>query len=435
MFARVLLIAVPAAVLGLGLGLGCEKVDHDNIEKWSRTSKGPMKLRKALADESLDADLSAHAAATMIKRGDDLDAYAVFEAMVPQRRSEVIAKLAPRLWSTARIEADKDLPNAVQIVAKDALVRVRKWADDDARTQIDGYLIDWYCVPSYEGRAQVGANLGATVMRLIGPTAAKRLMSVVNGVIAAPGQDKVKNRIGDELLLGLAATASPDAVKYVLDIARMDRGDPTLGRRAMSALYKAYVDPYGLFDVADAQALIPNTADIVEIAKNDALEPQAANDAVALIRALGTPRCLQPLLGMVAAPHKNSRFKYVAANNALKCGGTKAIVDVVRALPDAGAYAKDQVNGAISGEIAKMTPHDQAQAAARALLGERSTLAKWVGMEALAAMKSTDDAPRIAALATNRQRLIGYWGERGEGKEDPTLGQVARELSAALGSK
>jgi len=433
MFARVLLIAVPAFILGLGLG--CEKVDHDSIEKWSHTAKGPVKLRKALTDESIDADLSAHAAATMIKRGDDLDAYSAFEAMVPARRSEVIARLAPRLWAIARIEADRDLPGSVQIVAKDALVRVRKWADDATRQQIDGYLIDWYCVPSYEGRAQVGSNLGATVMRLVGPPAAKKLISVVNGVIAAPGQDKVKNKIGDELLLGLAATASPDAVKYVLDIARMDRGDPTLAKRAMSALYKAYVDPYGLFDVADTQALIPNTAEIVEIAKNDAVEPQAANDAVALLRALGAPRCLGPLLAMIAAPHRNSRFKYVAANNALKCGGTKAIVDVVRALPDAGAYAKDQVNGAISGEIARMTPRDQAQAAARALLGERSTIAKWVGMETLAAMKATEDAPRIAALASNRTRLIGYWGEQGEGKTDPTLGQVARELSATLGAK
>ncbi len=429
MLARVLLIAVLAFIVG------CEKVDHDSIDKWSHTVKGPAKLRKALTDEALDADLSAHAAATLLKHGDDLDVYAAFEAMVPARRAEVIVRLAPRLWDIARIEAEKDLPGAPQVVAKDGLVRVRKWADEATRQQIDGYLIDWYCVSSYEGRAQVGANLGATVMRLIGPPASRKLISVVNSVIAAPGQDKVKNKIGDELLLGLAATASPDAVKYVLDIARLDRGDPTLSRRAMSALFKAYVDPNGLFDVADTQALIPNLPAIVEIARNDALDSQAANDAVALIRALGAPRCLTPLLGMVAAPHRNARFKYVAANNALKCGGTKAIVDVVRALPDAGAYAHDELTGAISGEIARMSPRDQAQAAARELLSDRSTVAKWVGMEALAAMKATDDAPRIAALARNRERLIGYWGERGDGKEDPTLGQRAKELSVALGGK
>ena len=429
MFARVLLIAIVA------WSSGCEKTDHENIDKWSHTGTGPAKLQKAVADETIDGDLSAHAAANLIKRGDDRDVYAVLEAMTPGRRGAVVAKLAPRLWEIARVENEKDLPGAPQVIAKDALVRIRTWADDATRTQIDGYLIDFYCVSSFEGRAKVGANLGATVMRLVGPPAARRLTSVVNGVIAQPGQDKVKNKIGDELLIGLAATASPDAVKYVLDIARMDRGDPTLAKRALSALYTAYVDPGGLFEVADTQALVPNLPAIVDIAKDDAQDAQVANDAVSLIRAVGAPKCLAPLLGMIGAPHRNARFKFVAANNALKCGGTKAILDVVRALPDAGAYAKDQVTVAISGEIAKMSPRDQAQAAARTLLSDRSTVAKWIGMETLAAMKATGDAAQVAALASSRERLIGYWGERAEGKEDPTLGQRAKELSALLGAK
>jgi chitinase len=56
-------------------------------------------------------------------------------------------------------------------------------------------------------------------------------------------------------------------------------------------------------------------------------------------------------------------------------------------------------------------------------------------MEILAAMKATDDALKVLALAGNRERLIGYWGERVEGKEDPTLGQRAKEVSAILGAK
>src|ERR1051325_10633456 len=141
MVPRLLPISTLAFLLGMGVaGLltGCEKVDHDNIEKWSHTAKGPTKLRKALTDESIDADLSAHAAAMMVKHGDDLDAYAAFDAMVPARRSEVIARLAPRLWDIARIEADKDLPGTAQVIAKDALVRIRKWADDATRQRIDG---------------------------------------------------------------------------------------------------------------------------------------------------------------------------------------------------------------------------------------------------------------------------------------------------------
>ena len=237
------------------------------------------------------------------------------------------------------------------------------------------------------------------------------------------------------MLIGLAATASPDAVKYVLDIARMDRGDPTLAKRAMSALYTAYVEPGGLFEVADTQALAPNLPAIVDIARDDRVGAQAANDAVALIRVVGAPRCLPPLLGMIGAAHRDPQFKFVVANHALRCGGTGAIGDVARALPDAGAYPRDQVERRISAEIARMPPRDQAQAAARALLAEPSTVARWVGMEALAAMKATEDAPRIAALAGSRERLVGYWGERAEGREDPTLGQRARELATQLGAK
>src|SRR5262245_3741879 len=128
MLARVLLTAV------LAFTLGCEKLDHESIDKWARTAKGPGKLRKALADESIDPDLSAHAAAQMVKR-DDPDVFAVLDAMTPGRRTQVIAKLAPRLWDIARVEAAKDLPGAPQTAAKDALVRQRRWADEVTRQQ------------------------------------------------------------------------------------------------------------------------------------------------------------------------------------------------------------------------------------------------------------------------------------------------------------
>ncbi|MDQ3369949.1 MAG: hypothetical protein M3680_31405 [Myxococcota bacterium] len=426
--------ALTITVAWMVLCSACDKADHENIDKWTRTQKGPGKLKKALADEDLDPDLSAHAGANLVKMTQDNEVRAALERMSPGRRTQVISKLAPRLWDIARIESENNLPNPPQIMAKDALVSLRKSADETQRKQIDGYLIDWYAVSSYEARAGVGSNLGASVIRLLGPPAGTKLMAVANSVIAAPGQDKVKNRIGDELLLGLAASAHPEAVKYVLDLATMDRGDATLGKRAMTALYKTYVDPGGLFDIASPEPLAANLDAIVAVAKDDAQPGQVINDAVALIRAVGPPACLPPLLGMVQVPHKESRFKYVAAFNALKCGGPRSIVEVIRALPDSGAYVRDELQGSISGEIARMTPRDQVQVALRELLADKSTIARWVAMEALAAMKSTEDAPKIAALSRNKERLTGYWGERNpEGKSDPTLGDRAKELVGQLG--
>jgi hypothetical protein len=428
MLARVLTIAV-----ALLFAAGCEKTNHENIDKWTRTSKGPGKLKQAMADEGLDADLSAHAAANLVKMQQDNEVRDALEKMSPGRRQQVLAKLAPRLWDLARVEGENTLPNAQQIVAKDALISARKHADDAQKQQIDNYLTDWYAVSSYEARAGVGATLGAAVMRMLGPPAGKKLMSVANSVLAAPGQDKVKNRIGDELMLGLAASGNTEAVKFLLDLVKLDRGDDTQGKRAISALYKTYVDPGGLFEIASPEPLVSSLDQLVSLAKDDSISGQVINDAVALIRAVGAPACVAPLLGMVKTPHRESRFKYVAAYNALKCGGAKAVTEVVRALPDQGAYVKEELQGSISGEIARLSPRDQVLAALRELLKDKSTVARWVAIEALAAMKSVEDAPKIAALSGNKDKLVGYWGERNpENKPDPSLGQRAKELSEQL---
>src|SRR5262245_53518143 len=149
MFVRLLTIGIVLAFTA------CEKTDHDTIDKWVRTEKGPGKLAKALSDESIDADLSAHAAANLIKPplSQEAEVRDALERMTQGRRTQVIGKLAPRLWEIARIENEMKLPNVPHVTAKDALVTIRKYADDAQRPQIDGYLIDWYGVASYEGRA------------------------------------------------------------------------------------------------------------------------------------------------------------------------------------------------------------------------------------------------------------------------------------------
>lgn len=422
MFARVLTIALALWVAG------CEKTSHESIDKWMGTQKGPGKLKKAFADEGLDADLSAHAGANLIKKGMDPDARAALETMSPGRRAQVIGKLAPRLWDLARVEDERLLPNPSQVSAKDALFGLRKWADDAQKQQIDAYMSDWYAVASYEKRAEMGANLGAAVVRQLGPAAGKKLMSVVSSVIAAPGQDKTRNRIHDELLLGLAASGNAEAVSYILDIAKMDRGDPSLPARAISALFKAYVDPGGLFDIVPPEPLVANVPKIVAIAKDTSQKGDTIDDAIALIRAVGGQACFEQLVAMIPVPHRG-QFKYVVSTYALKCGGVSRIAEVVRALPD-GAYDREELAGTVVLEISRMAPRDQVIAGLRSLLADRSTIAKWVAIETLASLKSVEDAAKIAALSGNKERLSGYWGETG--KPDPTLGQRAKELAGLL---
>src|SRR4051812_23536231 len=98
MFGRVMLIAAMACAVA---SQGCEKADHETIDKWMHTAKGPAKLQKAVSDDALAAELSAHAAANLVRRGDDQIVYAALTAMAPARRGELVAKLAPRLWEIA----------------------------------------------------------------------------------------------------------------------------------------------------------------------------------------------------------------------------------------------------------------------------------------------------------------------------------------------
>lgn len=427
MLERFVTIAVGfAALLALS---ACEKTDHETIDKWMSTKKGPGKLRKACLDEGLDPDLSAHACVNMIKTGRDAEVKTEVEHLPPPRREQLAAKMMAKLWDVARIEGEMQMPAPHQTQAKDALLFVRKWADAATRTQIDSYLIDWYTTPAFEGRANAGAIAGSTVMRMIGAPAAKKLMRVADGIIAAPGQETVKKKLGDELLLSLAATGDADAVKYVLDIARMDRGDKTLATRAMSALYKVYVDPAGLFDPQPPAALVPNLETLVAIAKDPNIPADPSNDAVSLIRVVGPPGCLPPLLSMIAIAHSDPTFRYVGPDAALKCGGLKAIKPVVQAMPEV-PYDRASLSGSVVLAISKMSPRDQVLAQLRDLLTDKSRVARWVAVETLAAMKSVEDAPRLAAVKGS-ERLTGFWGQ-GSDKPDPTLAARAKELAAQL---
>ncbi len=425
-----------ALVIALMTVGACDKPSHENIDKWMSTEKGQGKLESAFRNEGLDAELSAHAAANLVKKGLDPEVRKGFEQMSPNRRTEVVAKLAPKLWELARIEGDMQLANPTQSRAKDALVIVRKYADDKTRSVIDGYLIDWYCVPSYEGRANAGSTPGATVIRTVGGAAGKKLVHIAEAVVALNRTAEKKTRLGEELLLALAVSGDPDAVRFLLDLAKSKSDDKTLATRAMSALYKAYVDSQGLFEIVPATALQPNIEAITAIAKDEASSADAADDAVRLIRVVGAPACVAPLVSMVGYPHTNPKFKYVAADSALKCGGLLAVKDVVKALPN-GPYQQEELVGGVVVDITVMSPRAQVLATFRDLLEEPGRIPKWVAIEGLAAMKSTEDIPRLTAVSSG-EKLVGYWGDQSEvpakdRKPEPTLGQRAKELAAKLG--
>ncbi len=430
-------IGVALLFAGLPALSSCEKTNHENIDKWMRTSKGPGKLRKALKASDIDAELSAHAAINLIRTGAETEVFDAIRDMNPARRDQVTGKLVPRLWEVARVEGEMTVPSPAQADAKDALFELRDKASPDIKLTIDTYLTDWYTGGYYEARANLGKFIGCKVLRTLGPAAGDKLMSAANAILAKPITGTTRAKIGDELLLGMAASGSADAVKYILDIARLNRGDKTQGPRALSSLYKAYLEPGGLFDPVDPVGLVPSVEKLAEIAKDSTASPQMANDAVSLIRAIGMPQCLPVLVGMITQLHRDEQFRYVGANNALKCGGPSAIISVVEALPDNAEYQHEDLVGAVSGEIAKIGPRDQTLTLVRQLLGKKSKMARWVAIEALLKLTSKEDIAAISALSGDSTKLSGYWGDQSdvpakERKIEPSLGKRATEIAAAL---
>ncbi len=84
---------------------------------------------------------------------------------------------------------------------------------------------------------------------------------------------------------------------------------------------------------------------------------------------------------MVGYPHANPKFKYVAADSALKCGGLPAVKDVVRALPDT-PYQQEELFGAVVVDITLMSPRAQVLATLRDLLADKGRIPRWVAVEA-----------------------------------------------------
>ena len=396
------------------VAVGCDKPTHANIDKWMRSEKGPAKLRKAVSSTSLEPDLSAHAAENLIRRGEDEPVRERLEKLSPARRSAVVAKLAPRLWNMARVESEMARPTPTQSRAKDMLFDVRGWADPSTQAIIDGYLTDWLTGGYYEGRAMSGRYLGATIVRALGPPAGEKLIAQVNRLIATPEADGRRRKIGSQLLLGLAVSGSPDAVRLILELAANDRGEPTLPERALDALYKAYVKTDGSFALVDPKALAPSLDRLVALAKDEHLSAQPVNDAVQLIRAVGPPACLQPLLGMINFPHPDPRFRWVGVDSALRCDPVAALPAVALSLSPRGRYAKDVLGGVTWQSLATMTARkDEIASAARQMLGNKSWVARWIAIETLGLVGTKADADAIAKLGRDSARLDGYWGDDG----------------------
>jgi hypothetical protein len=433
-------------LLGSVLLVACERPTHENIDHWIRTERGPDKLAATLKDPALDPDLRAHAAQNLI-RLDQTDTVLAILADVPAGpRPTVLAALIPRLWQDARISGALTRPTADQIAAKDALFELRPLAGGEVGQRLDAYLLEWLTDGYYAGRSGAGRAAGAAILRALGPAAGPRMIAATRVVVdAPPDQSGTRLQVEPELLLGLAATGSPEAVGYLLElVGRADR-DPDLPRRALGALHAAYVDNGGRLELVTAgpggSALAPHLGRLADLAGADELSVDMRDQAIALIGAAGPPACIEALVPLIAGRHQNDMVRWVSANAALRCGKAQAIVPVAEALPPAGSYEASKLQGVLWEPMAALDDRELVAAQARILLASESWVARIIGVELLGHLglpgAAAADAERVRALAGDRTVLRGWWGEQREvpvrdRKKPPRLGERAGQVADRL---
>jgi hypothetical protein len=424
------------------LASGCEKTTHESIDKWVLTQKGPDKLKNALRDGDLDPDLRAHAGQNLIRMGETDHVAEALGTLPAEQRDEVLARLVPRLWEDARLSDEMAVPTPAQSEAKDALFDVRRHTEGTLRDTIDEYLIDWLTGGYYAGRARTGRIQGEVIIRAVGKKAGPRLVRSAKSLLVAPaGTDKVQYKLEEPLLLGLAASGSPEAVSFLLDLLSIEHNDKDLPKRAMNALYTGYVDSRERFERADSRALVPNLDRLVRLAEDETRDSRTINDAIRLIGAAGPPECVKPLVELIGFPHEAQNFLWVSANAALLCGKSEALVPVADALPRGRGYALAELEGAILEPMIALDDKQAVARQARVLLGSESWIARVIGLELLGRLaladSATADAEAVRKLAGDRTPLKGWWGDqsevpKAERKAIPSLGEQAEAVAKML---
>lgn len=430
-------IVIAVLVSASVCAVACEKTNHKNIDRWMKTEKGPGKLDKALRSGSNNAALRGHAAANLIRIGRFEDVNKAMKDIKNGDRGEVLADLVPRLWKLARLDNPMASPSPVQTRAKDALFHLRQYATGATRDKIDNYLLDWLTTGYYDGRARSGSVAGSAIIGTLGAKAGERMRTVLKKALGDPGKQHYEIRL--PTLLGVALTGESESVGLLLRTASANLGRPKLEQRIFEALYGAYIHPQNkYYKPASPAALKPNLKRL----KQEMLSGSRYVDtAIQLIAAAGPPECIGPLVAAIARADSRLVLRFVAAQNALKCGKLRAVIPVAEAFPTSGSYSKEDLVARLWADMVQLKPAQKVAEQARTLLNSDSWVARLTGMEVLTRLKlaktAASDAALVGKLTKDKTRLRGWWGDqqdvpKGKRKPTPTLGKRARQVVQAL---
>jgi hypothetical protein len=441
MIMRPVLSLALAVVLGAS-AVACEKVDHDNIEKWGGTEKGPGKLMETLKSSEHAADLRGHAALKLIELGRFSEIKEILEGMDEGPRHKIMADLSTRLWEAARINDAMDVPKGHQATAKDVLYYTMDFGDAATRAKMADYLVEWFVGGHYEGRAKAGSVSGSLAMRKVGEAAAGRLLNSARAIVAKPPDaDGRREQVGDELLKGLALSGSTEALEFLMQLVAQPRDDVSLPKRAIGAMHFAYVEPTPDIEPVDGKALIKVAEKLEAMVFERGISATMRNDAVAMLSRMPPSNCIPVFTRMISYPTDQKTFLWMGTQKGMLCGGAQGIEAITEAIPATVSYQRGMLSKYLWDGILVLEDKKKIATAASALLQSKSWVSRVTGIELLGLLgkagAAADNISKIRELSGDSHRLKNWWGDqkdvpKSERKSEPTIGEVASNVAKSL---
>ncbi len=418
---------------------GCESVTHENLDKWANTQKGPGKLMDALKSKEESAEIRAHAAQVLIFLERFADVKEVLEKTDDEERHKIVAELTERLWTVARVNKELDIPTRNQSNAKDAIFYTMEFADNATKAKMADYVIEWFVGGRYEARAKSGRVSGALAIREIGGQAGKRLLSNTKAFVnTPPDASGQRPTVKDELLQALAISGDKEVLVYLMDLREHPRGDSTLPKRIIDALYYAFVEPTGIKPV-DGKFLKPVADRVAPLVYDGSLSSTERNDSMALLVALGPPDCVPYFTKMIGFADDPAKYRWMGVQKGIRCAKLQGMQAIIEALAPETGYARGLLDKYLWDEIYKLGEKPEVASAAEQLLKSDSWVARITGIEVLARVGNSSNVDLIKALSGDKVRLKNWWGDqssvpKGERKPIPTIGELAANVAQKLAS-
>lgn len=228
-----------AGNLALGVGLllgfavlgGACRVEQADIDTWKGTVKGPGKMIAVLQADKYELPLRSYAALSLVDmERRDVDGVgelvSALQALDASTRDQIVDGLVPGLLQLLE-KGQSDKPQADttqgppprQIRAKDAAVTLIQSASPspDSRKALTEGVMAWY-VADFDGRSLAGNYSAEQVVRLLGASAATKLVDALNAQLPQQALSKLAELIGQ---LGDAPTKQRAAEKLVAIEAEM----------------------------------------------------------------------------------------------------------------------------------------------------------------------------------------------------------------------